>query len=78
MDRMRLGVALHSCHPSSRAQGLYYLDSSATAALLKELAKQGQLKRSTEIFDWLRSLPQSHELYQLCDLYTYTTSGWHF
>ncbi|GFH07484.1 uncharacterized protein HaLaN_02291 [Haematococcus lacustris] len=54
-------------------QGLYFLDSSATAALLKELAKQGHLKRSVEIFDWLRSLPATHELSSLCDLYTYTT-----
>lgn len=55
------------------AQGLYYLDSSALAALLKELSKQGQLKRSVEIFDWLRSLVPSHDLAGLCDLYTYTT-----
>lgn len=55
------------------AQGLYYLDSSALAALLKELSKQGQLKRSVEIFDWLRSLAPSHDLAGLCDLYTYTT-----
>ena len=54
-------------------QGLYYLDSSATAALLKELAKQGSIKRSVEIFDWLRALPSTHELAHLCDLYTYTT-----
>lgn len=54
-------------------QGLYYLDSSAMAALLKELAKQGNVKRSVEIFDWLRSLPPTHELANLCDLYTYTT-----
>ena len=55
------------------AQGLYYLDSSATAALLKELAKQGHIKRSSEIFDWLRGLSAEHELSALCDLYTYTT-----
>eukprot|EP00195_Chlamydomonas_chlamydogama_P002941 CAMPEP_0202920168 /NCGR_PEP_ID=MMETSP1392-20130828/76710_1 /ASSEMBLY_ACC=CAM_ASM_000868 /TAXON_ID=225041 /ORGANISM="Chlamydomonas chlamydogama, Strain SAG 11-48b" /LENGTH=991 /DNA_ID=CAMNT_0049613653 /DNA_START=44 /DNA_END=3019 /DNA_ORIENTATION=+ len=54
-------------------QGLYYLDSSALAALLKELAKQGHIKRSVEIFDWLRSLETTHELAPLCDLYTYTT-----
>ncbi|GIL71827.1 hypothetical protein Vretimale_695 [Volvox reticuliferus] len=54
-------------------QGLYYLDSSAMAALLKELAKQGCLKRAVEIFDWLRSLESGHELSSLCDLYTYTT-----
>ena len=50
------------------SQGLYYLDSSALAALLKELSKQGHLKRSVEIFDWLRSLEPSHELAGLCDL----------
>lgn len=49
-------------------QGLYYLDSSAMAALLKELAKQGYLKRAVEIFDWLRGLDSSHELSSLCDL----------
>ncbi|PNH11429.1 hypothetical protein TSOC_001797, partial [Tetrabaena socialis] len=54
-------------------QGLYYLDSSAMAALLKELAKQGYLKRAVEIFDWLRGLEPGHELSGLCDLYTYTT-----
>jgi len=54
-------------------KGLYYLDSSATAALLKELSKQGQLKRAVDIFDWLRGLPSGHELSHLCDLYTYTT-----
>ena len=54
-------------------QGLAYLDSSALAALLKELAKQGHIKRSVEIFDWLRGLPSTNELASLCDLYTYTT-----
>jgi hypothetical protein len=43
-------------------KGLHFLDSSATAALLKELAKQGQLRRATEIFDWLRTLPGTHPL----------------
>jgi len=55
------------------SKGLTFLDSSAVAALLKELAKQGCLKQSVEIFDWLRSLPPTHELSRLCDLYTYTT-----
>ncbi len=58
---------------AAAAQGLYCLDSSATAALLKELSKQGHLKRAVDIFDWLRSLPATHELSHLCDLYTYTT-----
>ena len=34
---------------------------------------QGHLRRSVEIFDWLRGLEPSHELHHLCDLYTYTT-----
>jgi pentatricopeptide repeat domain-containing protein 1 len=38
------------------------------AALLKELSKQGYLKRAVEIFDWLRGLDSSHELSSLCDL----------
>jgi pentatricopeptide repeat domain-containing protein 1 len=59
---------------SSQIQaGLFYLDSSALAALLKELAKQGHAKRGVEIFDYLRALEPSHELSRLCDLYTYTT-----
>eukprot|EP00798_Chlamydomonas_sp_ICE-L_P018538 gene18538-25045_t len=52
---------------------LSYQDSSATAAFLKELCKQGGIKRAVEIFDWLRALPPNHELARLCDLYTYTT-----
>ena len=48
------------------AAGLPYLDSSAFAAMLKELNKQGQQHRCNEIFDWLRGLPPSNELYRLC------------
>ena len=33
-------------------QGLAHLDSSALAALLKELSKQGQIRRAVEVFDW--------------------------
>ena len=58
---------------ASVEQGLAHLDSSALAALLKDLSKQGQIKRAVEIFDWLRGLPSEHELHRLCDLYTYTT-----
>lgn len=29
--------------------------------------------RASELFDWLRSLPENHELAHLCDVYTYTT-----
>lgn len=57
----------------SVSQGLYYLDSRAVAALLKELAKCGLSNRSQELFDWLRSLEDGHELGPLCDVYTYTT-----
>jgi pentatricopeptide repeat domain-containing protein 1 len=53
---------------------LVYLDSRAMAAFMKELAKKQQLSRAMELFDWLKSLPPDHELYSLCDLYTYTTA----
>jgi pentatricopeptide repeat protein len=55
------------------SQGLYYLDSRALAALLKDLAKTGSSHIAFEIFDWLRSLEETHELAALCDVYTYTT-----
>ena len=29
--------------------------------------------RSAELFDWLRTLPEGHDLAKLCDVYTYTT-----
>lgn len=29
--------------------------------------------RASELFDWLRGLPEGHELGHLCDVYTYTT-----
>lgn len=54
-------------------QGLYYLDSRALSALLKELSKCGLGYRANELFDWLRSLDGDHELKCLCDTYTYTT-----
>lgn len=55
--------------------GLHYMDSRAVAALLKDIAKKGLAQRAVEIFDWLRSLPPTHELQQLCDVYTYTTGA---
>jgi len=55
------------------ASGLCTLDSRAVAALLKELSKAGQQTRATELFDYLRSLPEEHQLAPLADLYTYTT-----
>ncbi|KAK9831377.1 hypothetical protein WJX81_007406 [Elliptochloris bilobata] len=54
--------------------GLLYLDSRALAALLKELSKIGLANRAAELFDWLRQLPETHELAHLCDVYTYTTA----
>lgn len=45
----------------------------ALAALLKELSKTGSADMAFEIFDWLRSLDEDHELAGLCDVYTYTT-----
>ena len=55
------------------ASGLRTLDSRAVAALLKELSKAGQQTRATELFDYLRSLPEENPLSPLADLYTYTT-----
>ncbi|KAK9807258.1 hypothetical protein WJX73_003948 [Symbiochloris irregularis] len=55
------------------SRGLFYLDSRALAALLKELHKAGLSNRASELFDWLRALPEGHELGPLCDVYTYTT-----
>jgi pentatricopeptide repeat protein len=55
------------------ASGLRTLDSRAVAALLKELSKAGQQSRATELFDYLRALPEDHQLAPLADLYTYTT-----
>lgn len=45
----------------------------AMAALLKELHKSSLAPLATEIFDWLRTLPQGHEYVPLLDVYTYTT-----
>jgi pentatricopeptide repeat domain-containing protein 1 len=56
------------------APALSYLDSRAMAAFMKELAKTQQLARAMEIFDWVKSLPADHELYGLCDVYTFTTA----
>lgn len=53
---------------------LAYLDSRAMAAFMKELAKTQQLSKAMELFDWLKSLPPDHELYNLCDVYTFTTA----
>lgn len=55
------------------AEGLLCLDSGALAALLKELNKAGHAVRAQEIFDWLRSLEPTNDLYALCNTMTYTT-----
>lgn len=54
-------------------QGLGVLDSRALAALLKELAKAGVPNRAGELFDYIRSVPEDSDLYNLADVYTYTT-----
>ncbi|GAX82650.1 hypothetical protein CEUSTIGMA_g10076.t1 [Chlamydomonas eustigma] len=54
-------------------QGIRNLDSSALAALLKQMSKTGLSKQAVELFDWLRSLPPEHDLRHLCDLFPYTT-----
>lgn len=53
--------------------GLRFIDSSACAALLKELGRKGRSSEAFQIFDWLRTLDSSHELYHLLDVFTYTT-----
>jgi pentatricopeptide repeat domain-containing protein 1 len=53
--------------------GLQHLDSSALAALMKELGRAGMFKRSVELFDFLRR-QNSPEYTHLLDIYTYTTS----
>lgn len=53
--------------------GLQHLDSSALAALMKELGRAGMFKRSVELFDFLRR-QTSPEYTHLLDIYTYTTS----
>ena len=55
------------------AEGLNGMDSRAVAFLLKDVAKHGLSHRSVEIFEWLRTLPLTHPLSHLCDVYTYTT-----
>eukprot|EP00879_Flechtneria_rotunda_P011542 GHRR01012056.1.p1 GENE.GHRR01012056.1~~GHRR01012056.1.p1 ORF type:complete len:1048 (+),score=392.88 GHRR01012056.1:336-3479(+) len=52
---------------------LQHLDSSALAALMKELGRAGLFKRSVELFDFLRRKP-SPEYTHLLDIYTYTTA----
>ena len=58
------------------------MDASETSSVcsqsaVQELAKAGLSHRAAELFDWMRRLPDGHELASLCDVYTYTT-GKHF
>lgn len=53
--------------------GLASLDSSACAALLKELCRKGRSAEAFRIFHWMRSLDDAHEARHLLDVYTYTT-----
>lgn len=55
------------------ASAIGAMDSRATAALLKEVAKAGHPGRAVEIFDWLRSQKEGSSLNSLCDVFTYTT-----
>jgi pentatricopeptide repeat protein len=52
---------------------LTHFDSSALAALMKELGRQGLSKRAVEIFDHLRTAA-GPDLAHLLDIYTYTTA----
>ena len=74
---VRAVMALKPAQPIMQATrlsaGLRTLDSRAVAALLKELSKAGAQHRASELFDYLRALPDDHELAPLADLYTYTT-----
>eukprot|EP01026_Neomeris_dumetosa_P052931 TRINITY_DN47162_c0_g2_i3.p1 TRINITY_DN47162_c0_g2~~TRINITY_DN47162_c0_g2_i3.p1 ORF type:complete len:318 (+),score=41.16 TRINITY_DN47162_c0_g2_i3:214-1167(+) len=74
LHRTIRGLAPTESSIEAIGHGLQYLDSSATAALLKELHKTGLGHRAVEIFDWLRKLPNTSELYNLCDVKTYTTA----
>ena len=52
---------------------LYYQDSRGLAAMLKELSKSGHGQQALELFDWLQSLPPSHDLAPLADVFSFTT-----
>lgn len=55
------------------APSLQHLDSSALAALMKELGRNGMTPRAVEVFDYLRASGlQQHS--HLLDIYTYTTA----
>ncbi|KAI8112549.1 hypothetical protein M9434_003872 [Picochlorum sp. BPE23] len=52
---------------------LLMIDSRAFAALLKDLSKNGAAQQSWYLFDYIRAVPEGDELYEMADLYTYTT-----
>jgi pentatricopeptide repeat protein len=52
---------------------LAQLDSSALAALIKELGRTGHFQRSVELFDFVRR-QAAPEYTHLLDIYTYTTA----
>lgn len=55
------------------APALRHLDSSALAALMKELGRQNMAKRAVELFDFLRR-DAGPDHTHLLDIYTYTTA----
>ncbi len=56
------------------ASSISGLDSRAVAALLKELAKTGNVHRAQEFFDYVLGLGDQHEAARLCDVFTYTAA----
>ncbi len=74
-DLLRWIAALPTAEGVVKAVGpaLQHLDSSALAALMKELGRQGLGKRAVELFDYLRR-SNTAEHNHLMDIYTYTTA----
>jgi pentatricopeptide repeat domain-containing protein 1 len=56
--------------PERLLRALHHFDSRAVALLLKDLSKTGLDQRASELFDWLRALPDHHPLKAVCDVYT--------
>ena len=52
---------------------LRQMDSRALAAMLKDVAKDGGMDQSRDLFDYIRSLPSDNPISNLADIYTYTT-----
>jgi pentatricopeptide repeat domain-containing protein 1 len=70
---MIAGLPAHQDCAAVVGAALQHLDSSALAALMKELGRAGLFKRSVELFDFLRR-QNSPEYTHLLDIYTYTTA----